>query len=69
VLGGPGLPESVRHGVTTILLGSCSLSTIHVDGSDAGDLFGRVIRRMHVQSLVALLPRRGTNRGGCEVDS
>jgi len=42
VLGGPGLPESVRHGVTTVLLGSCSLSTVHVGGTDAGDLFGRV---------------------------
>lgn len=42
ILDGPGLSESLRHGVTTILLGSCSLSTIHVDGVDAGDLFGRV---------------------------
>ena len=50
VLGGPGLPESVRHGVTTVLVGSCSLSTIHVGGTDAGDLFGRVeaIPREHV---------------------
>ena len=50
VLDGPGLPESVRHGVTTVLLGSCSLSTIHVGGVDAGDLFGRVeaIPRQHV---------------------
>lgn len=50
VLGGPGLPESVRHGVTTVLVGSCSLSTIHVGGVDAGDLFGRVeaIPREHV---------------------
>ncbi|WP_395696233.1 amidohydrolase family protein [Nocardioides sp.] len=50
VLDGPGLPESVRHGVTTILVGSCSLSTIHVGGVDAGDLFGRVeaIPRQHV---------------------
>lgn len=50
VLDGPGLPESVRHGVTTIFLGSCSLSTIHVGGVDAGDLFGRVeaIPRQHV---------------------
>ena len=32
VLGGPALSESVRHGVTTVLLGSCSLSTIHVGG-------------------------------------
>ncbi|MCX6398587.1 MAG: amidohydrolase family protein [Propionibacteriales bacterium] len=42
VLDGPGLTESLRHGVTTILLGSCSLSTVHVDAVDAGDLFGRV---------------------------
>jgi N-acyl-D-aspartate/D-glutamate deacylase len=50
VLGGPALPESLRHGVTTIFLGSCSLSTVHVDPVDAGDLFGRVeaIPRQHV---------------------
>ena len=50
VLEGPSLSESLRHGVTTILLGSCSLSTVHVDGVDAGDLFGRVeaIPREHV---------------------
>ncbi|WP_199189809.1 amidohydrolase family protein [Mycobacterium sp. ENV421] len=54
VLGGPGLPESVRHGVTTIMIGSCSLSTIHVGGSDAGDLFGRVeaIPREHVVAAI-----------------
>jgi N-acyl-D-aspartate/D-glutamate deacylase len=50
VLGDPTLAESLRHGVTTIFLGSCSLSTIHVDPVDAGDLFGRVeaIPRQHV---------------------
>ena len=42
VLNGPGLPESLRHGVTTVVVGSCSISTVHVDGVDAGDLFGRV---------------------------
>ncbi len=54
VLGGPGLSESVRHGVTTVMLGSCSLSTIHVGGSDAGDLFGRVeaIPREHVVAAI-----------------
>ncbi len=54
VLNGPGLPESVRHGVTTLLLGSCSLSTVHVGGVDAGDLFGRVeaIPRQYVISEV-----------------
>jgi N-acyl-D-aspartate/D-glutamate deacylase len=50
VLVGPALTESLRHGVTTIMLGSCSLSTVHVGGVDAGDLFGRVeaIPRDHV---------------------
>jgi len=54
VLDGPGLPESVRHGVTTVLIGSCSLSTVHVGGEDAGDLFGRVeaIPREHVIAAV-----------------
>ncbi len=54
VLGGPGLPESVRHGVTTVLVGSCSLSAVHVNGEQAGDLFGRVeaIPREHVIATV-----------------
>ena len=54
VLDGPSLSESLRHGVTTVLLGSCSLSTVHVGGVDAGDLFGRVeaIPRQHVISAV-----------------
>ncbi|WP_194814199.1 amidohydrolase family protein [Nocardia sp. XZ_19_385] len=42
VLKEPELAESVRHGMTTIVLGSCSLSTVHVGPTDAGDLFGRV---------------------------
>ncbi|MFP3468328.1 hypothetical protein, partial [Leifsonia sp. SIMBA_070] len=48
------LSESLRHGVTTVLLGSCSLSTIHVDADVAGDLFGRVeaIPRQHVISNI-----------------
>ncbi|MGW0249583.1 N-acyl-D-amino-acid deacylase family protein [Nocardia goodfellowii] len=42
VLREPELVESVRHGMTTIVLGSCSLSTVHAAPTDAGDLFGRV---------------------------
>lgn len=54
VLGGPSLAESLRHGVTTVMLGSCSLSTVYVDGADAGDIFGRVeaIPREHVIAAV-----------------
>jgi len=42
VLLDPGLRESVRHGVTTVLLGNCSLSTVYADNDDAADLFSRV---------------------------
>ena len=42
VLLDPGLRESVRHGVTTVLLGNCSLSTIFAESADAADLFSRV---------------------------
>ncbi|CAJ1503553.1 N-acyl-D-amino-acid deacylase family protein [[Mycobacterium] burgundiense] len=42
VLLDPGLRESVRHGVTTVLLGMCSLSTVYADAEDAADLFSRV---------------------------
>lgn len=38
----PGLRESVRHGVTTVLLGMCSLSTVYAEAEDAADLFSRV---------------------------
>ena len=38
----PGLRESVRHGVTTLLLGNCSLSTVYANTEDAADLFSRV---------------------------
>jgi N-acyl-D-aspartate/D-glutamate deacylase len=54
VLCAPSLSESLRHGVTTVLVGNCSLSTIHVGGEDAGNLFGRVeaIPREHVVNVV-----------------
>jgi N-acyl-D-aspartate/D-glutamate deacylase len=42
VLLDPGLRESVRHGVTTALLGMCSLSTVYANADDAADLFSRV---------------------------
>lgn len=42
VLAAPALGESVRHGVTTVFTGSCSLSMIYVDPIDAADLYARV---------------------------
>ncbi len=46
----PGLSESVRHGVTTVVTGSCSLSTVYSDAVDCADLFSRVeaLPREHV---------------------
>ncbi len=38
----PELSESLRHGLTSVMLGSCSLSTVYLDSVDAGDIFGRV---------------------------
>ncbi|MFC5146810.1 N-acyl-D-amino-acid deacylase family protein [Streptomyces aureoversilis] len=42
VLLDPGLRESVRHGVTTVVMGNCSLSTVHATPLDCADLFARV---------------------------
>lgn len=42
VLVAPTLSESVRHGVTTVLLGGCSLSFVYADAEDACDMFTRV---------------------------
>lgn len=38
----PALSESVRHGVTTVLIGSCSLSMVCSEAEDASDIFTRV---------------------------
>ena len=55
VLLDPGLRESVRHGVTTVLLGMCSLSTVYADTEDAADLFSRVeaVPREYVHGALA----------------
>lgn len=42
VLGNPGLGESVRHGVTSVVIGNCSLSTVYSDADDCADMFARV---------------------------
>jgi len=42
LLAAPALTESVRHGVTTVTVGSCSISTILSEPEDCSDLFTRV---------------------------
>ena len=54
MLAGPGLKESVRHGVTTVTFGSCSIGMICSDPEDCSDMFTRVesIPREHVMPLL-----------------
>lgn len=54
ILVAPGLQESVRHGVTSVFLGSCSLSTVHSSALDCADLFSRVEALPRAQVLGAL---------------
>ena len=42
LIASPGLKESARHGVTTVLLGSCSVSAIYNSPEDTSDTFTRV---------------------------
>ncbi|MDT5217958.1 MAG: hypothetical protein QOF15_63 [Mycobacterium sp.] len=69
VLAAPTLSESVRHGVTTIVMGSCSLSTVHVDAGEAADLFGRVeaIPHEHVVRIVG--EHKSWNNAGEYIDA
>ena len=54
VLAAPALSESVRHGVTTVTVGSCSISVILSETEDCSDLFTRVesVPREHVLPLL-----------------
>lgn len=54
ILTGPGLHESVRHGVTTVCMGSCSLSTILSSPRDCADFFSRVEALPYDEVLPAL---------------
>ncbi len=42
VIAAPALKESVRHGVTSVAVGSCSISMLLADAEDCSDLFTRV---------------------------
>ncbi|OBG88447.1 hypothetical protein A5699_17125 [Mycobacterium sp. E802] len=65
VLLDPGLRESVRHGVTTVLLGMCSLSTVYADTEDAADLFSRV-EAVPREFVLGALQKRKTWTGPAE---
>jgi N-acyl-D-aspartate/D-glutamate deacylase len=54
LIAAPALGESVRHGVTTVTVGSCSISAVLSDPEDCSDLFTRVesVPREHVLPLL-----------------
>jgi N-acyl-D-aspartate/D-glutamate deacylase len=53
LMASPSLSESVRHGVTTVTVGSCSISAVLSEPEDCADLFTRVeaVPREHVLPL------------------
>ena len=54
LIAAPALTESIRHGVTTVTVGSCSISAVLADPEDCSDLFTRVesVPREHVLPLL-----------------
>ncbi len=69
VLVAPGLGESVRHGVTTIVMGSCSLSTVLSDPVDAADIFSRVEAVPYEHVLATLVQAKTWHDASSYVDA
>ncbi len=69
VLVNPGLGESVRHGVTTLVMGSCSLSTVLSGPEDAADMFSRVEAVPYDCVLETLRRRRSWSDAAGYVDA
>ncbi len=58
ILAAPSLSESIRHGVTTVTIGSCSISTVLADAEDCSDLFTRVEAVPRAQVLPLLRAKK-----------
>jgi N-acyl-D-aspartate/D-glutamate deacylase len=59
ILAAPSLSESIRHGVTTVTIGSCSISAILSEPEDCSDLFTRV-EAIPREQVLPLLEQRKT---------
>jgi N-acyl-D-aspartate/D-glutamate deacylase len=53
----PSLSESVRHGVTTVMIGNCSISTILSSAEDCSDIFS-VLNRYRGNTFCPPLKKR-----------
>ena len=51
VIAAPALKESVRHGVTSVTIGSCSISMVLSGAEDCSDLFTRVESEGHRRQI------------------
>lgn len=65
IIAAPELAESVRHGVTTVMTGICSISMICAEAEDCSDLFTRV-EAVPREQVLPLLHERKTWRSGAE---
>lgn len=68
LIAAPSLKESVRHGVTTVTIGSCSISMILSEPEDCSDLFTRVESVPRTQVLPLLRQKKRWNTIGGYVD-
>ncbi len=68
LIAAPGLTESVRHGVTTVTVGSCSISMVLSGPEDCADLFTRVESVPREQVLPLLRERKQWSSPGEWVD-
>jgi len=58
LIAAPSLGESIRHGVTTVTVGSCSISAILSEPEDCSDMFTRVESVPRAQVLPLLRARK-----------
>ncbi len=65
VIAAPELAESVRHGVTTVMTGICSISMVCAEAEDCSDLFTRV-EAVPREQVLPLLRERKTWRTPAE---
>jgi N-acyl-D-aspartate/D-glutamate deacylase len=61
VIAAPALKESVRHGVTAVTIGSCSISMVLAEPEDCSDLFTRV-EAVPREFVLPILQRKKTWR-------
>jgi len=58
LIAAPSLGESIRHGVTTVTVGSCSISAVLSNAEDCSDMFTRVESVPRAQVLPLLRARK-----------